>query len=869
MASLLKKWLPGVPSSVSQDNDDHDLEYSIAMIYDGPAVNYSIPEIAPLKIDQIPIASVASISSDQLSVPIIQPIVKTRHANYDSKSNSHSSTIEFPNRISNSGSLGTDDKEEIFFQSDPNPANSEITESGSNSQSLSSEISSCRGADCKNDTTRPTHIKRPSTVTFRDPESDAMIVVSARPVDSQAGRYPVRPKVERTGNKGTCHRCHKGNRFTEKVICISCDAKYCRNCVIRAMGSMPEGRKCITCIGYRIDESKRRTLGKGSRMLKHLMSEPQAKQIIYAEKFSEANQIPPELVCVNGEQLNRKQMMSLLSSSNPPKKLKPGFYWYDKASGLWGKEGKRPTQFISPRLDVGGVLKENASNGNTNVFINGREITKEERWMLKAAGVACEGKPNFWVNADGSYKEEGQRNTKGYIWNKTAPKLVCLMLSLPRRPNSFPLCSEERVNTVTQHRIENKTLHKFLLVGSVKSGTSTIFKQAKLQYNVPFSHNELQNIKLVIQSNLYTHLGILLEGCEKFHEESLLQNKKRRMVNDSTSSEITGNTRETTIYSISPRLKAFSDSLIKYMALGDFGEIFPAATSEYASLVEELWRDAAIQATYGRRDELEMLPRNASYFLDRAVEISKTDYEPCVMDILYAEGMALSNSLASMEFSFPKPIDEDSVFSEYRHDPSFRYQLIRVHPRSLGENCKWLEMFEDMDVALFCVALTDYDEHTVDSNGVSTNKMLAAKHLFENMIRHPTFNDKKFLLILNKFDLFKEKIELVPLTQCEWFSDFNPVISHNQNSACTSNRINNTPLAHRAFQYIAVKFKKLFKSLTNRKLFVSLVTGLEPDTVDEALSYARVITACEKWIPPSCQPEIFSTTFEIEEASSF
>ncbi|KAG6405882.1 hypothetical protein SASPL_133476 [Salvia splendens] len=110
-----------------------------------------------------------------------------------------------------------------------------------------------------------------------------------------------------------------------------------------AMGSMPEGRKCVSCIGYPISESKRVSLGKCSRMLKRLLNDLEVKQ----------------------------------SSPNPPKKLKPGNYWNDK-------EGQKPLQIISPHLNVGGPIKANASNGNTQVYINGREITKVELRMLKA-----------------------------------------------------------------------------------------------------------------------------------------------------------------------------------------------------------------------------------------------------------------------------------------------------------------------------------------------------------------------------------------------------------------------------------------------------------------------------------------------------
>ncbi|KAL6214916.1 hypothetical protein ACLB2K_014348 [Fragaria x ananassa] len=96
---------------------------------------------------------------------------------------------------------------------------------------------------------------------------------------------------------------------------------------------------------------------------------------------------------------------------------------------------------------------------------------------------------------------------------------------------------------------------------------------------------------------------------------------------------------------------------------------------------------------------------------------------------------------------------------------TFVYQLIRVNARGLGENCKWLEMFEDVGMVIFCVSLSDYDQFSVDGNGSFSNKMLQTRSFFESMITHPTFEQMDFLLILNKFNVFEKKVEWIPLTQ--------------------------------------------------------------------------------------------------------
>jgi hypothetical protein len=108
-------------------------------------------------------------------------------------------------------------------------------------------------------------------------------------------------------------------------------------------------------------------------------------------------------VIINGERLSQEQIQGLESLARTH--LISGDYWYDKQSGLWGLKGGPALGVGLPNLTLGGSLQPDASNGNTKVFINGRELHFLDVAFLQTLGPVLPGR--YWLDALGNCGFEG------------------------------------------------------------------------------------------------------------------------------------------------------------------------------------------------------------------------------------------------------------------------------------------------------------------------------------------------------------------------------------------------------------------------------------------------------------------------------
>jgi hypothetical protein len=116
---------------------------------------------------------------------------------------------------------------------------------------------------------------------------------------------------------------------------------------------------------------------------------------------------------INGKRLTDQQKAEFVRTYG----IRPlgGDFWYDSRSGLWGVQGREAFGVLRPGHDFG-PLAPTASNGNTGVFINGRQINlAEAKYIYSILGSVLPGR--WWLDGrSGNFGLEGSLLPAGNIF---------------------------------------------------------------------------------------------------------------------------------------------------------------------------------------------------------------------------------------------------------------------------------------------------------------------------------------------------------------------------------------------------------------------------------------------------------------------
>lgn len=270
---------------------------------------------------------------------------------------------------------------------------------------------------------------------------------------------------------------------------------------------------------------------------------------------------------------------------------------------------------------------------------------------------------------------------------------------------------EERL---THDRKNDAEAIKLLFLGAGESGKSTMLKQMRIihakQNEDAFSKEDRETYIPLIFSNIIQSTKTLIKGSDTLQQLGnrtaiLPQNEDaRRVIED---------------------LK-FDDSI----------------TPKLAETIRRLWLDPGIQTTYELRSHLQ-LSDSTKYFYDRMDEIIKPTYLPTNQDILCAR----IRTTGIVEHTF-RIKDND-------------FRMYDVGGQRNARK-KWIHCFENVTSVIFVAALSGYDQVLYEDN--STNRMLEALNLFEDILKSKWFERTSMILFLNKKDIFKEKIAKSSIT---------------------------------------------------------------------------------------------------------
>lgn len=271
---------------------------------------------------------------------------------------------------------------------------------------------------------------------------------------------------------------------------------------------------------------------------------------------------------------------------------------------------------------------------------------------------------------------------------------------------------------------------KLLLLGAGESGKSTIMKQMKNMYGAPMTAQEVERTSIFVQQNVLTFMKVI---CEALTDPDFMADG----------------------------LAGLDDNL--QAQAREFAEVNTSDTEELlkpgvAAAITALWKSDAVKAIWERRNELQVTEVHTQ-FVERVAEIASSEYQANFQDLLLCR------------------VKTSGIMTESLKIEGILFDIYDVGGQK-NERRKWIHCFDNVSAIIFVVGLSEYDKVLLEDD--STNRMADALDLFKQIFHNPAFagNSRegvpatKFLVFLNKKDLFEEKLKRRPIGAMEEWSDF-------------------------------------------------------------------------------------------------
>ncbi len=183
-------------------------------------------------------------------------------------------------------------------------------------------------------------------------------------------------------------------------------------------------------------------------------------------------------------------------------------------------------------------------------------------------------------------------------------------------------------------------------------------------------------------------------------------------------------------------------------------------TPELGNCIQQLWSDPLIRACWSHRGEIwSFLGTAKSYhqdlydsleaFFDSTPRIQEDSYVPHQIDMIKCrlQTTGVEETLLTVDGTLIRLLDMGGQKSERR---------------------KWISFFDNCQVLLFFAPLSDYELQLFEDPSV--NRMHDSLALFDQICNSHFFKDSIVLLLLNKDDIFRERIRVKDLSCC--FPDY-------------------------------------------------------------------------------------------------